>query len=411
MSKLKHSDYYFIINPEKTSACFFILVELMYGFTYTSLDITGFFHDILLYTALLMAMISLFFRNWETKQLIRTSIMMIIGILVYLIAHETIYIVMILAAILVGDIGYKKTLKIIFMVRLPMLLLVLLCTLLGVFPVGLVMVTKGSYGKVAAYSLGYLHPNVLGQEIYFLCSLYICIRNKNIKKPELLGILAIDIITYLVTRSKTACALIALFSLTAFFYKKLERFFSRHKLLIGRILVIVGVILPVVSILGAYIYPHVSGSLQYILYRLNSTLNGRLANGAIMFIRFPLTMFGMLIDLTTLSRFYSYFIVDNSYIFSLFNFGLIPFSVLIYLYLYSLYRLIQRGEYLYAVNLFLFLMCAVSENVLRAMFVNFSILFCHEFFAKENQLDKFKLFLSGGKNGRKKNPLLLVWRK
>ena len=407
----KQSKFEFQLQPKHTTLCFFILIEIMYGFTFTPLDFTGIPHDILLYSALFFAAVSLVLREWDMKLLIKAGVMLLLGALVYVLAHETLFLIMMLAALLAGDAGYHKVFKTIFFVRLPMLAVILLGTLAGIFPVGLVMVTKGSYGAEVAYGLGYMHPNCLGQEIYFLCSLYICFRNKKINKIELAGVLVIDAIAYLVTKSKTACMLTALLVLFAFFYEPLKKLFDKYWETLAKILVVISAAFPVISIGGAYVYPRISGTIHHLLYRLNAILNGRLSNGSILFLRFPLKLFGMQVDLSSLSKYYSYFIVDNGYVFALFNFGIIPFTALILLYLYALYRLIQKRQYFYAVNLFLFLMCVVSENVMRAMFVNFSVILCHEMYARETLLENLVQLIMGGKNGRKKNPLLLVWRK
>ncbi len=402
----------FKLKPKHTSLCFFILIEIMYGFAFTPLDITGIFHDVLLYSALFMAVVTLFLRRkWTSSQLLKITITLLIGVLVYLLAHETLFLVMIMAAILAGNLGYQKVFKTIFCVRVPMLFVILIGTLMGAFPVGLVMVTKGAYGSEAAYGLGYIHPNCLGQEIYFICSLYICFRNTRIRRSELFAILVIDFFAYYITKSKTACILIAILVLFSWFYRSIAKHIEMNKNMIIRTTRLLCLLLPVLSIGGSFVYTKATGKLQYVLYHLNSLLNGRLSNGSIMYERFPLKLFGMQIDLSSLSRFYSYFIVDNGYIFALFNFGIIPFTFLIFMYLHSLHKLMDKGMYIYAANLVLFLMCVVSENVMRAMFVNFSILFCYELYAENSAIEKWLQNFAGGMRGGKENPLLLVWRK
>lgn len=408
----KQNETAFQLKSKHTSLCFFILIEIMYGFSFTPLDFTGILHDVLLYSALFMAAMSLLLRHrWNAMLLLKVCITLGTGVLVYVLANETLFLIMMLATLLAGDVGYPKILKSIFFVRLSMLFIVLLSTAVGIFPVGLVVVTKGAFGTEIAYSLGYTHPNGLGQEIYFLCSLYVCFRNNKIKKSEILVILILDLVAYFVTKSKTACILTAMMVLFAWFYQSIKNVIEKNKKILTRLLLGVGVLFPIASIGGSYAYTNATGKLRYVLYYLNTILNGRLSNGSIMFVRFPLKLFGMQIDLSSLSRFYSYFIVDNGYIFSLFNFGLIPFTLLVFMYLYSLLRLMKGGNYIYAANLFLFLMCVVSENIMRAMFVNFSVIFCYEIYAEDTILDKAIQTAMGGKYGRKKNSLLLVWRK
>lgn len=63
------------------------------------------------------------------------------------------------------------------------------------------------------------------------------------------------------------------------------------------------------------LYVSSTGAIQRLIYTLNGYFNGRFMNASNMFVSFPITPFGKIINLDYLQRIYGYDVVDNGYFF------------------------------------------------------------------------------------------------
>ena len=93
-------------------------------------------------------------------------------------------------------------------------------------------------------------------------------------------------------------------------------------------------------------------------------------------------------NLEILSSKYSYPIIDNGYIYILFSFGVLSCLILLLWYTYTLNYFIEKQNYKFAIFISIFLIVAISENILRSLSINFSVLFCSVFFNSFN-LDNY----------------------
>lgn len=363
---------------------YFILIQIMYGLSYSPLEIKGIFHDVLLYSAFICVCTSLFISQKKIPHLIRTILVIFVSFLVYFIAQETIFLIMVFSAIMVKGNDYRKIFKVIFFVRLTTTLIVICSSLIGIIPLGQKLVPKGRFGYVSALSLGFTHPNNLGQIVFFLCALYVCYKSDSIRKRNIFVIFIVDILLYYISKSKSACLLILFICLMCLIKDK------KHEMLrnlFGKLFLALSVLMPLFCIVTSYVYILNNNTLlNKIAYIANGFLNGRISNASMMFSQFDLTLFGEHVDLYHLKNVYGYNVVDNGYVYSLFNFGLIPFVIICFLYTFSIQSMLKKDKWIYIVIIMCFLFYAVSENILRSMMVNFTTIFWWEFFSKQENI-------------------------
>lgn len=377
-------------NPNEILAILFLIcVEIMYGFNYTALEITGGFHDLLLLSALLFGFIGFIIKKMNLKQFVLNVLLLSIGILVYISSKETIFILMVIAALVCQSIGYKRTLSCIFLVRIIAFIIIEIMVFLGVLPFDSFLISKGVFGAEIGFSFGYMHPNVLGQEIFFLVTLYLMIRNKKISNLELFFLFIIDFISFILTKSKTSCGLLLIIIIMTIWIKKNNYNFKKNKS-IKLIVSITFVLILAIGIIMPFIYATVSGELQKIVWNLNGLLNGRLSHASTLFRSFDLTLFGKILDLEYIQSFYGYSVIDNSWVYTLFNFGIIPFICIVVLYYSSIVRLIDKNEYVFVLVIMTFLVYGLMENVLRSMYMNFVIIFWKEAIESKNKYSIIK---------------------
>lgn len=362
---------------EILAVIFLFLIEIMYGFNYTSLEITGLLHDVLLYSAVLVGLVGFIARKMNLRQFILNTILLGVGVLVFLSSKETIFMLMVLSALVCQSIGYDIILKCIFGVRAITFFIIELLVLVGTLPFEVFTVSKGIFGTEIGYSFGYMHPNVLGQEIFFLITLYLAIRAEKVKNIELAVLLLVDLITFIFTRSKTSCGLLFLVIISTFLLKK-NKFKARNIKLVKILISIIFILILFIGVGLPFIYSNASGRLQLIAWNLNGLLNGRLSHASTLFRSFNLTLFGEILDLNYIQSTYGYSVIDNSWVYTLFNFGPVAFVCLVALYYFSIKRLIDKRKFVFILIIIAFLVMGLMENVLRSMYMNFAVIFWKE---------------------------------
>lgn len=388
------------------SYCYIILVTVLYGFSFTKLDIEGGMHDFLLILALISAIAAIACDNYYANSFLKMVVIALLGMLVYFSSHETLLIIMIFFAIMIKNVGYYKALNLIFKIRLIMFFIIIFCVLIGYLDIGRISVSKGIYGNFEGYGFGYSHPNNLAQEIFYLSTLYLCIKNEKIKNINLFFLLIIDCITYLLTGSKSVCILLILFVFILFAYKNFndKNIYKKY----SRFCLILSILLPILSVAFPILFINSTGKIRKFLYLLNGKINQRISNSTMLFYSFPITLFGKIINLKYLKIKYGYNVVDNGYTFLLFNFGIVGFLLVIYLYYCTMKIFIQKNQVVYFSVITMILCLATMENVLRAPFMNFCMIFWWEAISKT--FSKFD-DIGGRKNDSKENTLYMARKK
>lgn len=366
----------YIKNKELPALLYIVLCEIMYGFKLTTLNFPNIIYTVLQVLALVSLIISMFIAYWTVKETFKALGLITIGLCVYLSSGETLFLLLIgFCLVMKGLSNYKIALKSIFVVKLGIAILVIFLSLVGVLPNKELPVSKGGYGWVYGYSLGFTHPNGLAVTIFLLCLMYICIRNEKLNFKDCFFIFLVELCVTFITKNRTTLFLVLLmfmmFSIKN--KKRLNNFFPVYFLCIS----IIGILVP-------YLYTTATGGVQNFLYNLNGVLNGRLSNSVMLIQSQRLTLFGKIIDLNKLQNIYGYNVVDNSYIFTLFNYGIIGMGLIIFLYLYTIKKLCKKQEYIYVIVLCIFLTLSIMENGLRTVAMNFTTIFWCEFLVSTN---------------------------
>lgn len=339
-------------------------------------------HNFLLILSIFLFLLSTITGKWNLRELYKVFVMLIIAMGVYISSGETLFLMMVLAAILINNISYKIAMKTMFGVRIIVLFMVISSSLVGIIPMNKMQITKGNFGSYIGYGLGYQHPNNLAQAIFVLCLLYIAIRNLKITKLNIFSIFVIDGLTYLITGNKTTFFILIFICLCLFFrnnywIKKVIYSWSLPYLLI---VITFWILIPMM-------YAKSGGILKNIAYSLNGLLNGRFSNSSMMFDSFSISWFGKIVNLDYLRVLYGYNVVDNGYVFMLFDYGLIGVFSILFWYFCAVKQFIKKEKYTYLLILVGFLTLGLMENVIRAMFMNFTMIFWYEFIKSDKYLN------------------------
>ncbi|WP_155889592.1 hypothetical protein [Ligilactobacillus equi] len=126
------------------------------------------------------------------------------------------------------------------------------------------------------------------------------------------------------------------------------------------------------------IYAMSTGVVRSISFELNGLLNGRLSNASHLYELFNLTSFGEIVNDVALKQRFGYGVVDNGYSFALFNYGIVGLTLIMLLYLISVRNLLKQGHFVYVIVILMFLTLGISENIIRAPYMNFTMIFWYE---------------------------------
>lgn len=121
-----------------------------------------------------------------------------------------------------------------------------------------------------------------------------------------------------------------------------------------------------------------TGKFQVYLWAINGDLGSRFTHASRVFENYDISLFGSMVDFEKLQILYNYSIVDDGYVQLLYNFGIFGSALFIILYILTIKRLIKKQEYVYIIAIMCIAMWGISENVLRSLATNFTVLFWSE---------------------------------
>lgn len=355
---------------------FIISSEILLGFELTPLRITGNLHDLFLFISFVSLLVALLNSKWKLNELKRAVLLIIPGILIYYFSKESLILFLIGFALVVKILDYRTTLITIFIVRLVIFIIVISLSLFGVIPNNQMAVSKGAKGFVLGWQLGFTHPNAVAVSLFILILLYVCIKQVRITTLDYVFIFVLALIMTQVTKNRSTFVL-TIILLVFMFFNKFE-FIQKFVYGFSEIYIL---LISSIAIFIPMFYNSLSGTLQSVFFQLNGVLNDRLSNAAGLFQNFKLTWFGQIIDLNYLQQRFGYNIVDNGYVFTLFDFGIVGIIFILFLYCYSVRKFIKQHKYIYILIIDIFLTLVLMENALRTVAMNFTMIFWYEFIA------------------------------
>lgn len=351
----------------------------MYGFELTYIRIPKDIYTILLYASMLCFICAVSMTVWTISEALRALMLLAVALAVYISSTETLYLLLMFSAIIIHCIDYKKALITIFTVRLIILIIVISLSLFNVIPINEMSVSKGAAGFTIGYGLGYIHPNDLAQSVFILSIIGLCIREEKIDIKDWLTFFILALINYFITKSRTVfiISIFILFVLIIRNYKVGIKIIKRSAIPIYIIAVTISLVIP-------YLYNEATGIIQHIAYIWNGILSDRFSNANMLFNIFPITLFGRIVNTSVLQPIYGYSVVDDGYVFLLFNYGVVGSLTILALYFYSIKKLIIQKKIIYIIAVLSFLMLGTMENAIRSVAVNFTMIFWYEFVKKDN---------------------------
>lgn len=362
-------------NKKIFAYCFLTVVSLQYAFINTGWEISGLISTLFTGGAVALFLVWMFLQKYSIKSFTVRITFLLIAVLTYIATGETVFLIMLMTAMIFTSVDYKKAFRYLLNIRVLLLLVVIFASLVGILNINAISIVKGgTTSAVVGYGLGYNHPNQLGCTVCVLLLMYACYKNEKIKYRNIALIGVIELIAYIVTKNRTGAFISALLVIALLLYK--------NKVASKRIINILEKsgkwIMPLCALLALglpLMMASVSGRAKVVLYAINGIIGSRFTHSARVFENYSVPLFGGVIDFDKLQTLYQYSIVDNGYLRLIYNFGIVGFAVFMVLYFLTVRKLIRKKEYIYIIAIILMSLMGITENVLRSFALNFTVAF------------------------------------
>lgn len=362
-------------NKKIFAYCFLTVVSLQYAFINTGWEISGLISTLFTGGAVALFLVWMFLQKYSIKSFTVRITFLLIAVLTYIATGETVFLIMLMTAMIFTSVDYKKAFRYLLNIRVLLLLVVIFVSLVGILNINAISIVKGgTTSAVVGYGLGYNHPNQLGCTVCVLLLMYACYKNEKIKYRNIALIGVIELIAYIVTKNRTGAFISALLVIALLLYK--------NKVASKRFINILEKsgkwIMPLCALLALglpLMMASVSGRAKVVLYAINGIIGSRFTHSARVFENYSVPLFGGVIDFDKLQTLYQYSIVDNGYLRLIYNFGIVGFAVFMVLYFLTVRKLIRKKEYIYIIAIILMSLMGITENVLRSFALNFTVAF------------------------------------
>ena len=313
-------------NIESLYKIFIFLLIAMYMLEATSIPNVNnsLFHDVIQYSALLVAIIYIVIRKYSNKELIRNSFLVLIGILCYVSSGFSGLLMTVLAIILMPNNYLEIILKMILKEETILFGIIVIFSLLGVLDMGGVKINKGSY-ITDGVSLGFTHPNMLAAQGTSIILLYLCLNKDKLKTRHYIVSLMCEILLFVLSKGRSSFFL-GIFAIILIGMSKMN--------IIKKIIL---KFLPFAywAILGAlifcmFIYARDNGTSAISGLINDGFFNGRIGLAYRSLLVYPITIFGKAID-TSIWNQYQYYSLDNGQVMVLLEYGIVGFLTYFYI--------------------------------------------------------------------------------
>lgn len=392
---------YIVNKSELNIYVFLIVISIQYAFVNTDLEFTGILSTVFFLIEGIIFGIYLINRKYQLKTFVAICILLLIGVLTYYTTGSTAFVIMLMAAVMFERINYTKAFRLIFVIRLLLLITVIILALAGIIDIYKREIIKSGESSIG-YGLGFTHPNRLAFVIQFLILIYLCYKNKHLKKSNLAILLFFTLIGYFITKSRTLLinttgVLVLIFLLkTSLLHKVTQMIVDIFSPLITPICAAISIIVPLLMLKA-------TGQLQTVLFYINGLLSSRFTHIYRAFLNYPVTLFGGTSDFSKLQDIYSYSTIDNGYIRLLYSFGIIGFCLFILFTVISVKKLIAKKEYIYIIVCMGIAFWGINENILENFAFNFTIIFWSEILKSYHEKKKCTTFWRKIRYASKKN--------
>ncbi len=362
--KIRIPDYYMCV------LIFWFGTEFLLGTTLKSfLGVsTEFLNQLQAYIVLGLVLIQIVaFQNYTVKEIVMIATVSVLIIIAVIRSGEIVLMSFWVFVIAGKNIDFDRVVRMIYR----------MCWILTIFVIALyyigVLEDYTVYrGTIFRSSLGFSHPNMLGQRLFLLVACHFYLRFHTLDLRDYLLAVAACIFCYVVPNSQTAVILLLAMIVGIFIYKIFQRMGKELWFMGGLIVASAGC--NVISILLSSIDVRKNQT----LWLLNVLLSRRFSACHTILQLYGVSWFGQKVYITANERalvgIKQALYCDNAYCSILVTYGIIVYALFSCIYLYNMYLQIKKQKVALVFFLFLISVYGIMEHTLFALSANIFLL-------------------------------------
>ena len=322
--------------------------------------------QLLLLGELAMAALCLFFQSNSKLSISFFAGVFGIGCVAYLFGGRTGLLITLLAAALGNSAKADTLLKLVFWEKLLVFLLIVGLSLVGVLP-GREALTELSNTVTKGATLGYSHANTFSATVVMLLFLFVAINRHHLSLLHLLLVAAVELVNYLITRSRIGFIVIFLLLAAVVCVKngQLRRlFFSAGK----------GFLFLILLFNFAFIILRLFADNALLSAIDIKVFNGRMGFSAMYLETYPLSLFGAELDETLIAAKSWYYALDNGYTIILLYYGIAGMFAFLLVFQKTVLELAKKQEIILVLIAMGFTIWMMFEGITLTASGNFILL-------------------------------------
>lgn len=344
-------------------------ISLLFSYT-----VNGAFLKPLTVFAIILFAIKIICTKYTNKEFLILSLFLILAGYAIICGFQSTIGMTFIIVVAMKNISFQKTVKLSFYLGTVIFLFYIFLSVFGILDNRIIEYSRiwDTENQFTRNSLGYSHPNMLYFHFFILLSQYLYLKFSSLNFARYIILILFCFLFYQITKSLTgiACSLLLLF--LCMYYQNAR--VNKSNIIFGKYTAILCFLLSVISSL---------------LYTSNNLVkyfdvwtSGRIKYGSFFINNFPVTMMG--VDISAV-KFSFYALLDNSYIFTLLNSGVLIMGL--YLYIHTR---ISKQESMKIVLPFLiiFSIYGMFEMIIFNPFFNFTILLFPKYIYKTSSIEK-----------------------
>lgn len=322
-------------------------------------------HTILLVGSLGCALADFLVKKYKRKNLILILMLFAFAVYTYINSAATAFIIAILSVVLAQDEEIDSVVKIMYYMRLTILLITVALAFLGVLPLGIIT----SVSAEKSVMLGYGHANIFAGNAGVVVFLGLALKRKHFKFRNygLLIVAAIGIFYF--SRSRTELIVMtivaAVLPIILFSEKFSRRFISFSKY----------IILIIVSLNFTLIFMQMFNLASRFINAIGALFNGRIFLAMNYIQYYGISLLGKAIDQTRISSVLWYSALDNGYTYILLSFGIVGLAFFVAFEQMAMTNFVKKQDSVMCLIGIAFCIWSIYEGMMVSAQTNFTLLY------------------------------------
>jgi len=310
---------------------------------------------------------------YKGKDLILALLIIVIGLLTTYYSHTSFMDSFFWFLAASKGVSVREQIKIIFKAQCVTLICIVLLASMGIIE-NIIMFRENN--NLVRYALGFNHPNMIAGKIFQLCLISFCLYGSKMKMYFCLVYAGIATLTIYITDSETVKYMFLLLLVLLVVYLgtnsrvALFAYVAKRsmKLLKAFMITALALCVFIIATFQKYNYYSIFGG---------TTLYSRVKQMFLYFSTYDIKLWGQELYYhgAEASNSAGLYTLDNSYLYLLLGFGIVAFSIFVFLYLIAIRRAYKEKNYIAIIVLAIYAIYGLSETMVLRFSSNFTLVF------------------------------------